>query len=473
MNGTVASSPLDPNRDAKLHVRPGQVAVGCMAGTCALSVLAFWVPWAIWLIAPILIAVVVLAFADYRLLLADAENIQITLALPPTSGRARRFDATLRVHEYARRNSRFETRVEIPLEARTINSPNASSSKFSFEPESWNERQPNLTEDGPLDFVRSFTIGDRGKYLFGPVWLRRAGKFGMVEGHRRYGVQVSIDVLPETYWASQQLAIDDASEQQLLDRIAKTSQQGTGTEFESLSEFRHGDDPQRIDWRASARNQHLIIRRYQIERHRDVMIVVDCGRLMASETKHGSKLDCAVDSALMLGRVALRAGDRCGLATYDDRVHRFIPPMTGGHAMSTLVHNVYDLRTDYRESDFGMMFETLQARHRKRSLLIVLSDIADEATTKRYRSSLIALSKRHVVLFAAIRTPLLSELPRRPVETILAASRQTVAFRLQQERERAVNALRRSAVHVLDVEPSELTVPLINQFVDLRTQNLL
>lgn len=473
MNGESIVAVENPGNVQRLHFRPGRLALVSVLASLGMVVLSFWLPILVWFVALVWVGLGICAVLDFRSLQSDFDEVKVALRLPLTSGRNSPFDVTLQVTTNVRHRTRFESRVEIPCEAVSGNAETAPENAVTDDYENWIESRVASVGESRLDFDRSFAIPARGKYRFGPVWLRRSGRCGILEAHRSFDVQESIDVLPETFWASQQLLVDDASEKQLLDRIAKTRNQGTGTEFESLSEFRTGDDPQRIDWRASARNDHLIIRRFQVERHRDLMIVVDCGRLMASETQRGSKLDCAVDSALMLGRVALRAGDRCGIATYDDRVLSFVPPLSGGKALSTLVHGVYDLRTAYRESDFGSMFETLQVRHRKRSLVVVLSDLAHEETTKRFRASLMALAKRHVVLFAAIRTPLLSQLPHQNVETMLDASRQAVGFRLQQERERAVNSLRRSAVNVLDVEPDQLTVPLINQFIDLRVQNRL
>jgi uncharacterized protein (DUF58 family) len=246
-----------------------------------------------------------------------------------------------------------------------------------------------------------------------------------------------------------------------------------GIEFESLAEYRLGDDPRRIDWRATARHCRPIVRRFQVEQHRDLMLVVDCGRLMGADVEKGTKLDCAVDAALMLGRLALESGDRCGLGVFDDRVLGYLPPVSGRHAMRTLTGCVYNLQSHWRESDFSLMFSALQTRQRKRSLVVILSDIVDAQTSGRFRSSLATLAHRHVVVFAALRTPLLASLVRAPVDTLLDGFRKTVAFRVLREREKAVHSIRRSGVHVLDVEPTELTVPLINQFVALRQQNIL
>jgi uncharacterized protein (DUF58 family) len=126
--------------------------------------------------------------------------------------------------------------------------------------------------------------------------------------------------LPEGYCSKDGLRHDERAELLLLDKVSRARQHGVGTEFEMLAEYRPGDDPRRIDWKTTARFRRPVVRRFMVERHRDVMIVLDCGRLMGSDAGRGTKLDRAVDAALMLARTALAGGDRCGLALYDDQV---------------------------------------------------------------------------------------------------------------------------------------------------------
>ena len=119
------------------------------------------------------------------------------------------------------------------------------------------------------------------------------------------------------------------------------------------------------------------------------------------------------------------------------------------------------------------MFATLQQKQVKRSLLVVISDVVDSESSELFRASLLRLQRRHIVLFAALKTPVLRDIVDEPVNTMLDAARKAVTFRLLRERERALHSLGRGGVFVLDVEPSELTAPLINSFVELRQRNLL
>jgi uncharacterized protein (DUF58 family) len=316
-------------------------------------------------------------------------------------------------------------------------------------------------------------IPRRGVHRFGPAWIRVEGPWRLMEASRSTGASETVRVLPETFASRERLVQDAGASQRLVDAVRQTRHSGPGTEFESLRPFREGDDPRRIDWRSTARHRELIVRRHQVERNREVMIVLDDGRMMGAETGRGCKLDFAVDAALNLARVALDGGDRCGAAAYDSLVRRFLPPRSGPAALRGIVDGFFDLEVRWHESNFLPMLAELRRRQSKRSFLVVLSDLTDPETASRLSASLNQLQCRHVVLFAALRTPLLKAIERENVVDAQSAARKATAMRLQRDRSRALHALRRSGVHVLDVEPEELTVPLINRFVELRRRNTL
>jgi uncharacterized protein (DUF58 family) len=325
----------------------------------------------------------------------------------------------------------------------------------------------------PQSITQELRIPVRGRHEFGPVWLRLSGPLRLLEAQRPIDCPGAVKVLPEQYASRDELIKDAGAELALLDKVTFTRQHGAGTEFESLAEFRQGDDPRRIDWRTTAKHQRPVVRRYQVERHRDMMILIDCGRLMGATTERGSKLDCAIDAAMILARVGLQSGDRCGLGLFDHQVRGYLPPMSGAASMNAIAECVYDAHVSWIESDFTPMFATLQRRQAKRSLIIIISDVVDAETSSQFRGSLLHLKKRHLVLFAALRTPLLGRVVDEPVATMLDASRKAVTFRLLREREEALHTLHRGGIHVLDVLPEQLTAPLINQFIELRLKNVL
>jgi uncharacterized protein (DUF58 family) len=440
-----------------MRTRPGAYLIRSLVALAVVSLLAaFWSPM-IWLVAAAALTLLAAAAYDRRRLRPLLDEVAVERRMPQVIGRDVEFTVGLTIILKTHMPIHGEVRDERPADAE----PRLVVHKCVFRPAE------------PVELAAACRIPRRGRRTFGPVWIRLASPWRLVEVQRSIDCLGRIKVLPETFASREQLQKDLGAELKLLDRMQRSRQHGTGSEFESLYPFRYGDDPRRIDWRATARRRELVVRRFQVERHRDVMIIVDSGRLMGTQADAGSKLDCAVDAALNLARVALHSGDRCGIAAYDRQVRGFLPPISGATALKSLVECIFDLQTQWHESEFTPMLAELRARRAKRTFLVVISDVNDAETSKRLCASLQQLQRQHLVLLAALRTPLLQQIVDEPLTTDRDAAKKAVAFRLLRDRARALHALRRGGVHVLDVEPKQLTMPLINQFIELRQRNLL
>jgi uncharacterized protein (DUF58 family) len=423
----------------------------------ALGLVAFaWAP-AAWGAGVLGVLGVALALADYADLRATLRAMSVVRELPAIAGRGVTFTARLTVKNMGGRVLAGEIRDVLPEGA---------------QPPVW-IAPLSVAAQGEMEVTCPMRLDQRGLHSFGPVWVRLRGRLGMLEAQGRHECFGQIKILPESAASTEPLRKHTADEKILLDKLTRTRLRGEGMEFESLNEFRQGEEPRRIDWRASARHRRLIIRRYQLEQHRDLMIVLDCGRLMGADAGGASKLDRAVDSALMLGRAALEGGDRCGVGLFDDRLLGYLPPQSGSRALRTLTETLYDVRTDWREANFGLMFSALQVRQIKRALVVVISDIVDVETTERFRTALATLARRHVVLFVALQTALMGERAGTKIESTVDVARKAVVLRMLREREKAIHSLRRSGVHILDAEPRQLTTPLINHYLQLRQSSRL
>ncbi|MBA4018939.1 MAG: hypothetical protein C0483_17360 [Pirellula sp.] len=440
--------------------RPGVNLLRGAALAFAPAILYFFTLWSPlpWLTALWCAVLMGAAVQEARQIRKQLRALVVRRTHPSVAGRALAFSVTWEVSTAEPSVMRGELRDVVPPDAL----PRLVTQSFAFD---------GVTPKVSLS--QRYRIAKRGRHSFGSVWMRIIGPRRLVEAQREFGVATTIRIMPEKFVSREEFLQDEGAAPLLLDSRTKSREQGAGTEFESLLEFRDGDDPRRIDWRATARRGHMIVRRFQIERHRDVMLLVDCGRLMGTDALRGTKLDCAIDGALILARTALQGGDRCGLALFDDRLRGYLPPISGVAALQSLTDVAFDAQSEFREMDFGVVFAELQMRQTKRSLIVVLSDIADTETSGQFQASLARLGKRHVVLFVALRTPSIERMIGEPVNAMLDAARKAVAFRLLRERRETIQALRKSGVFVLDVEPAKLTVPLINYYLDLRARNLL
>ncbi len=445
-----------------MKTRPGPRLMELAGVLTAFGFGAFlWVE-VLWVLGAALILLGFAFWRDSRAAKALVQECSVSRTLPGLVGRNLPFESRLAIMNAGSKPIRGELRDVFPADC----VPQWSIHPFEL-----------AAADSPEDAATSMTtecrIPVRGEHRFGPVWVRVRGPWDLAEVQKETDCRGEIRVLPETFASRDELQKDVGANLLLLDKVSRSRQVGAGTEFVSLFPYRQGDDPRRIDWRATARQRTPIVRRYQVERHRDVLILVDSGRLMEALTDRGSKLDCAIDAALNLARVALHSGDRCGVGVFDSTLRGYLAPIAGPKSLGRLVECVYDLQTEWRETDFTQLFAELKHRQSKRCLLVILSDLGDAETSRTHCAALARLNRQHLVLFAALQTPLLRQVVYAEPESIEEGADQAVALGLLRDRGRAIYALKHGGIHVIDTLPQHLTLPLINQFIELRQQNLL
>jgi uncharacterized protein (DUF58 family) len=312
----------------------------------------------------------------------------------------------------------------------------------------------------------------RGCFSWGSLQLRYHSLLGLWERQKTVDAPAQARVYPNLIALERYHLLARANRLGALG-IRKVRLRGGSWEFESLRDYAHGDDVRLIDWKATARRRKGIVRNHQPERNQTVLILVDCGRLMNAEVAGMAKLDHAVNTALTLAHVALTRGDRVGLCTFSNKVHAWVGPRGQRAQIRLITDALYDLRGDYTETDHGRCLRLLAARHSKRALLVVLTDFVDAGTASDMIAHVQLAARRHVVLFAAHKDPLLEEaarsLPRNPFDGFRKAS----AVELLHDRREVLERLRQLGAHVLDVEPGGITPPLINRYLELAFRGVL
>jgi len=411
---------------------------------------------AVWLMLVVVASTLALAAADYRFLKRAFDTIRIKRTLPTSAGRGVDCIVSLEILNTSQCRLSGSLR-DLPPEGAS--------------PEVW-QYDVRLGPGEVLQESYPCLIPERGMHNWDQTHLRLVGFLGFLEGQQAMGEVQGVKVYPESavpdgeYQIFTQLEYD-------LKKSASARRRGTGMDFDTIDHFAEGDDPRHIDWPSTARSGEFMVRRYQQDQHREIVILLDCGRLMGAQTSTGTKLDRAVDAALLLFKIAGHRGDSCSFGIYDNQVRGFLLPQRGAGAYKRVLESVYDVGCSFIESDFSVMFSRLQQKQRKRSLVVIISDVVDSDTSGRMRRALAELKKQHVVVFAALRTPALGNFVDQSVDTARDVMRKAVAMRLEQEREKALHQISKTGVIVLDSEPEKLTVPLINQYIRVREQGLL
>ncbi len=313
----------------------------------------------------------------------------------------------------------------------------------------------------------------RGTYVFEQVDALVASRMGFWRAQYSWPLRTEVRVYPDIHQVARFTMLARRDRLSLMG-VRRSRQLGTDNEFERLRDYIEGDDPRHVDWRASARRSKLTSRAFQHNQSQRIIFLIDCGRLMAGDTGDGlSPLDHAFNAMLLLAHVALIRGDQVGLLAFSDRVRAYVPPGGGPRRINRLVHSVHNVFPEMVEPRYDRAFIELEQRCRKRSLVVLMTNLFDELSAQLAGEYLRNLTGRHLPLGVFLRDHDLFAVADRAPGDGLGLYQGAAAAALLNWRERVLAGLRLRGVLTLDAFPEELTAVLVNRYLEIKARHLL
>jgi len=307
----------------------------------------------------------------------------------------------------------------------------------------------------------------RGRYAPSEVVVRTEGPLGLVARQRRRELPGLIRVHPP--FRSRREAELRIEQGRILEVGLRSARgRGSGTDFDQLREYGPDDDHRRIDWAATARTGRPIVRTYRAERNQVVVVLLDTGRTMAGQVAGVPRLEHALDAALCVTAVASRLGDRAGLLAFDADVRALVPPAAGGRQLGRVTEALYDLEPRLVEADVRGAFGAAVARFRRRSLLVLLTDLVEQSVGEQLLPALPLVARHHLVVVGAVQDPQVVAWADGPAEDAEAAYRKAAAVGALAARAGATARLRSVGVVVVDAPPGRLAPMLTDAYLDAK-----
>jgi uncharacterized protein (DUF58 family) len=317
-----------------------------------------------------------------------------------------------------------------------------------------------------VEMVYRLTAVDRGDHRFGTVHARLDSPFRLWRTQYRCAEAAEVRIYPNFARVTQYALL--ATDNRLAQiGVLRRGRRGEGLDFHQLREYRHDDPPRSIDWKATARMKKLIAREYQDERDQQIVFLLDCGQRMRTRDGALAHFDHTLNAMLLLAHVALRQGDAVGFASFAHAGPRFFPPRKSAAALRLLLDSVYDLQASALTPDYLAASEILCQRLRKRSLVVLLTNLRDEDDTTLF-PALAQLRRRHLVLLASLRESGLDKLRENEIGDFDSALGYAAAIEYLQARQRQFARVRGQGVHVLETAPQRLPVALVNRYWELK-----
>lgn len=327
-------------------------------------------------------------------------------------------------------------------------------------------RQPPIADidvepaesDGTLD--ATLVPRRRGRHELPAPSAKITGPLGLASWYRDTGTSTDLLVYPDLP-AARRLALAVRQGRFRTPGRLTRGPLGLGTDFESIRDYLPDDDIRQVNWRATQRAGRPMSNQYRVEQDREVICLVDCGRLMAAPLGDRTRLDAAVDAVAAVALVADELGDRCGVVAFDHEVRRNLSTRrSGGDAV---VRAIFDLEPSETDSDYELAFRVVGAT--KRALVLVLTDLLDEAAAASLLNAIPVLARRHAVVVAGVEDPDVARdarsEPNEPLDVYAAA----VALDVLDTQARVAAQLRRAGADVLEAPVDQLAAACVGEYL--------
>jgi uncharacterized protein (DUF58 family) len=301
----------------------------------------------------------------------------------------------------------------------------------------------------------------RGEHALGPAVARVSGPLALASRDVKLGPTATVRVIPDLPNARRLAAARRGGG---LDDGRARNRLGLGTEFEAIREYSPDDDIRQVNWVASSRAGRTLSNQYRIDENRDVVCMVDTGRLMASPVGELTRLDVALDAMTVLCVEAEESQDRVGALAFAGEVQRQLSPRRFGTA--AIVDAFYDLEPTEIESDYERAFIAV-GRH-KRALVVVFTDLVDETVGRSLLSACQVLRRRHAVMVVSCYDDDLAAVVANEPDDLAAVLRTSVALDLVHAKNRVASLLRAMGVVVVEAPASRLGSASVRAYFTLQ-----
>lgn len=318
---------------------------------------------------------------------------------------------------------------------------------------------------GWVELDYPITLHERGEVEFDKTHLLMTSLLGLWSRKALSGETGSVKVYPN-YQPVLSFALMAMAHRQEHTGIIRKNRAGLSRDFHQLRDYQMGDSLSQIDWKASSKRQSLISRDFQEQLDQSVILMLDCGRRMRTIDGEISQFDHCLNSMLLLSYVALRQGDQVGILSFGG-TERWLPPVKGASSMTTVLNHLYDYETSPFPSDFSEAAERLLRHQRRRSMVVVMTNLRGEDADE-LREPLRKLREKHVVVLASLRESGIGEMLDKDLHSFDDALGYLAAEDYAAEREVVLAGLKADGIVTLDETARHFPISLANAYLDTR-----
>jgi len=313
---------------------------------------------------------------------------------------------------------------------------------------------------------------DRGEYFFGNLNCYTTTVISLLRRRYTFNNKQLVKVYPSFVQMKKYdfLAIDNRLSHIGLKKIRRI---GHTMEFEQIKEYVVGDDVRTVNWKSTAKHGQLMVNQYQDEKMQPVYSIIDTSRVMKMPFEGLKLVDYAINSALAFSNIALKKNDKVGLVDFSNRIGSFLPANAKKTYLNAIMENLYNVDTNFLDSDFGVLQSQIKRRINHRSLLLLYTNFEHISSLHRQLPFLMAIAKKHVLVVIFFENTELKKLTDSKAENVHDIFDQTIAQQFEFDKKVMVRELQQRGIQTVLTDPKDLTVNTINKYLEIKAKGLL
>ena len=437
-----------------IYIQPRFFYIGIISIT--LFALSYFIP-SFFYLAPFLLATLFILFiVDFAIIFSHKKGITAQRILPDKLSNGDKNNIELIITNNYKITARLEIIDEIPVQFQirdfTIKKRVASKQKTHI--------NYNLKPT------------QRGEYHFGYLNIYSTSFLNIISKRYVFNNNAMVPTYP-SFKQLKKFELININKNTLQHGLKKVRRIGHSTEFEQIKDYVLGDDLRTVNWKATAKRNQLMVNQFQDEKSQPVYSIIDKGRIMKMPFNGLSLLDYAINATLVISNVILKKNDKAGMLSFSKKIDNLIVAQRRNSQMQLILESLYNVKTDFFESDFSRLYSNIKQHITQRSLLLIYTNFETLDGLNRQINYLKAIAKNHVLVVVFFKNTTLDALVNNQANTVQDVYDKTIAEKFEFEKRLIVNELKKHGIYSILTTPENLTVNTINTYLKIKSRGLI
>lgn len=437
-----------------IYIQPRFFYIGIVSIT--LFALSYFIP-SLFYFAPFLLATLFILFiVDFAIIFSQKKGITAQRVLPDKLSNGDENNIELIINNNYKIATRLEIIDEIPVQFQirdfTIKKSIASKQKAHI--------NYNLKPT------------QRGEYHFGYLNIYTSSFLNIISKRYVFNNKAMVPTYP-SFKQLKKIELININKNTLQHGLKKVRRIGHSTEFEQIKDYVLGDDLRTVNWKATAKRNQLMVNQFQDEKSQPVYSIIDKGRIMKMPFNGLSLLDYAINATLVISNIIIKKNDKAGMLSFSKKIDNLIVAQRRNSQMQLILESLYNVKTDFFESDFSRLYNNIKQHITQRSLLLIYTNFETLDGLNRQINYLKAIAKNHVLVVIFFKNTTLDALVNNKANTIQDVYDKTIAEKFEFEKRLIVNELKKHGIYSILTTPENLTVNTINTYLKIKSRGLI